>query len=317
MFLPVDVALVVRCCAPSPQKEEGGPSSSSSLGDGSVIAIVALALFVTLVVIADTALTVVITYVDCCETFDVYPHPLPRRRGRTTSPLPRHGFASAASSSASLLGFSHIRLVTTWFLFAPSHPHCCWTILRHSVAIFPRSSIAPPPFPVWRHLRGNPYRRKKRQKFLFLFTAQLLRKTNLAEIITEARSGTIAHKNQKRISAGTHSPLIVRQILPGYGSHQQLTQKRCSTLRNRLCHPAQHARSLSFCLKKKKKICLPLRLWSHSSQGASTSKFNSQIGCSFLSTERNGSTSRSGSRRNEKRDEDQFKLKIFVTFFFI
>jgi len=35
------------------------------------------------------------------------------------------------------------------------------------------------------------------------FTAQLLRKTNLAEIFSEARSGTIAHKNQKRITAGT------------------------------------------------------------------------------------------------------------------
>jgi hypothetical protein len=30
-----------------------------------------------------------------------------------------------------------------------------------------------------------------------LFTAQILRKTNLTEIISEARSGTIAHKNQK------------------------------------------------------------------------------------------------------------------------
>jgi hypothetical protein len=36
--------------------------------------------------------------------------------------------------------------------------------------------------------------------------AQLLRKTNLAEIFSEARSGTIAHKNKKRITAVTHYP---------------------------------------------------------------------------------------------------------------
>jgi hypothetical protein len=69
------------------------------------MALVALALFVTLVVIAVTALTIAIAYVDCCEPFDVYPHPSPHRRRRMAPPLPRHGFASAASSSASLLGF--------------------------------------------------------------------------------------------------------------------------------------------------------------------------------------------------------------------
>ena len=41
--------------------------------------------------------------------------------------------------------------------------------------------------------------------------AQLLRKTNLAEIFIEASSGTIAHKNKKRITAGTH--YIVRIYL--------------------------------------------------------------------------------------------------------
>jgi hypothetical protein len=38
----------------------------------------------------------------------------------------------------------------------------------------------------------------------FLFTAQLLRKTNLADIFSDSRSGTIAHKNKKRITAVTH-----------------------------------------------------------------------------------------------------------------
>jgi hypothetical protein len=32
-----------------------------------------------------------------------------------------------------------------------------------------------------------------------------LRKTNLAKIFSEARSGAIAHKNKKRITAVTHS----------------------------------------------------------------------------------------------------------------
>jgi hypothetical protein len=33
--------------------------------------------------------------------------------------------------------------------------------------------------------------------------AQLLRKTNLDPIFSKSRSGTIAHKNKKRITAGT------------------------------------------------------------------------------------------------------------------
>jgi hypothetical protein len=45
--------------------------------------------------------------------------------------------------------------------------------------------------------------KRKGRKSQFLFTAQLLRKTNLAEIFSEARSGTIAHKNKKRITAVT------------------------------------------------------------------------------------------------------------------
>jgi hypothetical protein len=45
--------------------------------------------------------------------------------------------------------------------------------------------------------------KRKDRKSQFLFTAQLLRKTNLAEIFSESRSGTIAHKNKKRITAVT------------------------------------------------------------------------------------------------------------------
>jgi hypothetical protein len=56
-----------------------------------------------------------------------------------------------------------------------------------------------------------PTDKRKDRKNLFLCTAQLLRKTNLTEIFSEARSGTIAHKNQNRITAGPQclSSLIV------------------------------------------------------------------------------------------------------------
>jgi hypothetical protein len=40
--------------------------------------------------------------------------------------------------------------------------------------------------------------KRKGRKSQFLFTAQLLRKTNLAEIFSEARSGTIARTNKKK-----------------------------------------------------------------------------------------------------------------------
>jgi len=50
----------------------------------------------------------------------------------------------------------------------------------------------------WRHLRRNPYRRKKRQKKSIFFYGTTFKKTNLAEIFSEARSGTIAHKNKKK-----------------------------------------------------------------------------------------------------------------------
>jgi hypothetical protein len=70
----------------------------------------------------------------------------------------------------------------------------------------PWRSDIPPPFPVGAGdtCGGIPTDERKGRKSLFLFTAQLLRKTNLAEIFSEARSGTIAHKNQKRITAATH-----------------------------------------------------------------------------------------------------------------
>jgi len=53
------------------------------------------------------------------------------------------------------------------------------------------------------HLRRNPYRKKEKADFILFYFRHNIRKTNLAEIFSEARSGTIAHKNKKRISAVT------------------------------------------------------------------------------------------------------------------
>ncbi len=38
----------------------------------------------------------------------------------------------------------------------------------------------------------------------FYLRHNFLRRENLEQIFSESRSGTIAHKNQKRITAGTH-----------------------------------------------------------------------------------------------------------------
>jgi hypothetical protein len=47
-------------------------------------------------------------------------------------------------------------------------------------------------------------KKEKAEKVYFYLWQQLLRKTNLDPIFSESRFGTIAHKNKKRITAGTH-----------------------------------------------------------------------------------------------------------------
>ena len=55
---------------------------------------------------------------------------------------------------------------------------------------------------------------RKGRKSQFLFTAQLLRKMNLAEIFSESRSGTITHKNKKKnYKERQHYWLLARQTL--------------------------------------------------------------------------------------------------------
>ena len=76
------------------------------------MALVVLALFVTLallfvalVFVVVTALIAAIAFADCCEPFVVYPHSSPCHWRRTMSP-PHHSLATAVLSSPSLLGFS-------------------------------------------------------------------------------------------------------------------------------------------------------------------------------------------------------------------
>ncbi len=52
-------------------------------------------------------------------------------------------------------------------------------------------------FPVWKHLRRNPFkRRKKAEKVYFYLRHKNCNIANLAPIFSDARSGTIANKNQ-------------------------------------------------------------------------------------------------------------------------
>ena len=60
-------------------------------------------------------------------------------------------------------------------------------------------------------------KKEKAEKVNFVFTAQLLRKMNLAKIFSEARYEMIAHKNKKRITSVTH------YHNPGHNDHRGIT----------------------------------------------------------------------------------------------
>jgi hypothetical protein len=61
-----------------------------------------------------------------------------------------------------------------------------------------------PPFPVWKHMRRNPYRKKKRQKKSIFIYGTTFKKNESGKRFSARPSGTIAHKNKKRITAVTH-----------------------------------------------------------------------------------------------------------------
>jgi hypothetical protein len=129
-------------------------SPFSLLGEGSAMALVALALFVTvlallvaLVFVVVTALIVVIAFADCCEPFVVYPQPSTCRRRRTTPPPPPPRLRLSSVVICLLTWFSPLvdaSPMKTWFLFAPSHPNCCWTIAAQRCDIsFEYNSTSP------------------------------------------------------------------------------------------------------------------------------------------------------------------------------
>ncbi len=72
--------------------------------------------------------------------------------------------------------------------------------------------------------------------------AQLLRKTNLAEIFSESRSGTIAHKNKKRIKAVTHCRIYIRCAIKGATSFSSQENQKTRTAWPWLLHLALAAR---------------------------------------------------------------------------
>jgi hypothetical protein len=61
-----------------------------------------------------------------------------------------------------------------------------------------------PHFSVLKHLQRNPFKRKKVEKVYFYLRHKNFNLVNLAPIFSNARSGTISNKNQKRITAGIH-----------------------------------------------------------------------------------------------------------------
>jgi hypothetical protein len=54
------------------------------------------------------------------------------------------------------------------------------------------------------HLRKSDPKKKKSAKVYFYLRHNKLKKANLDQVFSESRSGTIAHKNKKRITAVTH-----------------------------------------------------------------------------------------------------------------
>jgi hypothetical protein len=176
------------------------PSSPSSLREVLIITLVALTLvaldplafFVALIAIAFTTLAIAIRQ---CLLSAANACPLAARLSSADV-----GATAASHLPAELL----LPLVALYFIMADCYvvasspapsSHCCTR--RHCCHRFMIVTARP-------HLRRNPLRRKKRHKSLFLFTAQLLRKTNLDPIFSKSRSGMIAHKNKNRITAGTH-----------------------------------------------------------------------------------------------------------------
>ena len=77
-----------------------------------------------------------------------------------------------------------------------------------------------PPFPVWKHMRRNPFRKKKRQKKSIFIYGTTFKKNESGQDFQQSRSGTIAHKNKKRIMAVQYLPTdVARVALHGVTSH--------------------------------------------------------------------------------------------------
>jgi hypothetical protein len=172
------------------------PSSPSSLGEVSVITLVALTLvaldpltfFVALVAIVFTALTVAIR--QCL---------LSAAKACNSAACLSSADAGAAAASCPpaepllpLVAFYFIMDDCYFVALAPApSSHCC--SCHHHCNRFVIVTARP-------HLRGNPYRRRKRwKKSIFNLRHNELKKANLDQVFSKSRSGTIAHKNKKEL----------------------------------------------------------------------------------------------------------------------
>jgi hypothetical protein len=184
------------------------PLSPSFLGEVSVTTLVTLTLvaldplsfFIALVAIVFTALAIAIR--QCLLSAMNAP--------------PLAACLSSADAGSCLPAEPLLPLVALYFIIAdcyvlastpaPSSHYCSRRHHCHCIVIV---TIRP-------HLQRNPFRKKKAEKVYFYLRHNKLKKANLDRVFSESRSGTIAHKNKKRITAVTHCPL--RQL--------KATQKR-------------------------------------------------------------------------------------------
>ena len=62
---------------------------------------------------------------------------------------------------------------------------------------------------------AHEFPRSRPEKVCFYLRHKKTKEANLDQIFSESKSGTIAHKNQKRITAATHYELKFKKVLVG------------------------------------------------------------------------------------------------------
>jgi hypothetical protein len=184
-------------------------SSPSSLEEVSVIALITLVLiglafFVALVVVIFNALAVAVSRYLLSAAMA---HPLAARLLSADA-----GGASAASCPPAEpllpLVALHFIMADCFLIKSAKMSFSHWRSRRHRchcIMIF--SCLAT--------LTEESFLKKEKAGQVFLFTAQELKKAVQIQISSKSRSGMIAHKNQKRITAGTQHHNLYHQLPRG------------------------------------------------------------------------------------------------------